>query len=439
MCGECKAGLSLALGSSKCLQCSNLHILLLLPFSLAGVALVLLLLTVADGTINGLIFYANIVAVNRAIFFPPNQTNILTVFIAWVNLDLGIETCFFDGMDEYAKTWLQFAFPLYVWCLMGVIIIMSRYSLVITRLLGSNPVPALATLFLLSYAKLLRTIISALFFTFLDYPSNVQVAVWLRDGNIQYLHGKHIALFLVASLTLLILFLPYTFLITVGHWLQAESIQKFFHWINKIKPFLDAYQAPYRDKLRYWTGLLLCLRCALFLVFAFNIQADPSLNLLAISSVTFGLTLLTRFTGTVYAKLHIDILEASFILNLGILAVATYYVKLAVVPASQPAATYTSVGVAFATFIGILLYHTYQYLWPQLKQRVNQLRDWCHHNDHESPSDPESQPLINPSPPHSTPSQPLSTPTTTVVECPSPRLPPVKHFNELREPLLDSA
>ena len=434
LCGECKVGLSLALGSSKCLQCSNIHVLLLLPFALAGVALVLLLLTcrltVADGTINGLIFYGNIVAVNRAIFFPPNQTNILTVFIAWVNLDLGIETCFFDGMDEYAKTWLQFAFPLYVWCLMGVIIIMSRYSIMITGLLGSNPVPALATLFLLSYAKLLRTIISALFFTFLNYPGDVQVAVWLRDGNIQYLHGKHIGLFLVASLTLLILFLPYTFLITVGHRLQAESIEKFFHWINKIKPFLDAYQAPYRDKLRYWTGLLLCLRCALFLVFAFNIQADPSLNLLAISSVAFGLTLLTRFTGTVYKKLHIDILEASFILNLGILAVATYYVKLAVVPASQPAATYTSVGVAFATFIGILLYHTYQYVWPQLKQRFKQLR--------EGPTDPESQPLINPSRPHGIPSQLPITPTTTVVECPSPRLRPVKHFNELREPLLDS-
>ena len=86
LCGECKSGFSLALGSSKCLQCSNIYILLLIPFSLAGIALVLLLfafkLTVAAGTINGLIFYANIVSVNHSIFFPPNETNILTVFIA---------------------------------------------------------------------------------------------------------------------------------------------------------------------------------------------------------------------------------------------------------------------------------------------------------------------------------------------------------------------
>ena len=127
LCGKCKSGLSIALGSSKCLQCSNLHIWLIIPFALAGVALVLLLLvcrlTVAAGTINGLIFYANIVTVNRAIFFPPNETNILTVFIAWLNLDLGIETCFFDGMDEYVRSWLQFVFPLYVWTLVGLIIV----------------------------------------------------------------------------------------------------------------------------------------------------------------------------------------------------------------------------------------------------------------------------------------------------------------------------
>jgi len=65
-------------------------------------------------------------------------------------------------------------------------------------------------------------------------------------------------------------------------------------------------------------------------VFAINTQANPSINLLAISSVAFGLILVTRYTGAVYRKLYVDILEASFTLNLGFLAIATYYVKLAV-------------------------------------------------------------------------------------------------------------
>ena len=76
------------------------------------------------------------------------------MFIAWVNHDLGIETCFFDGMDAYSKAWLQYAFPIYVWVLVGAIILASRHSTRIVRSLGTNPVAVLATLFLLSYAKL---------------------------------------------------------------------------------------------------------------------------------------------------------------------------------------------------------------------------------------------------------------------------------------------
>ena len=105
------------LGTSNCKKCSNRWLLLLLPLGLAGVALVVCLmvlnLTVSMGTINGLIFYANIVRANNAIFFLGQRANtFLSWFIAWLNLDLGIETCFYDGLTAYDKTWLQFAFPL---------------------------------------------------------------------------------------------------------------------------------------------------------------------------------------------------------------------------------------------------------------------------------------------------------------------------------------
>ena len=60
----------------------------------------------------------------------------------------------------------------------------SHCSLRLSKYLGTNPVSVLATLFLLSYAKLLRTIISAFRSTFLEYPDGSQVSVWLFDGNI---------------------------------------------------------------------------------------------------------------------------------------------------------------------------------------------------------------------------------------------------------------
>ena len=235
LCGKCGLNFSLALGSNHCLQCSNNHLWLIIAFAFAGMALVLLLLvlrlTVAFGTINGLVFYANVFAMNSATFFSPQITNILTVFIAWLNLDLGIEICFYDGMDAYAKAWLQFVFPFYVWALVGIIILMSHYSSKVATILGSNPIAALATLFLLSYTKILRSVITVLSYTFLEYPNNSQIAVWLYDGNIRYLANKHIPLFIVALVCLLVLFLPYTVFLIFSQCLRSKSGQ----W--KIYPF----------------------------------------------------------------------------------------------------------------------------------------------------------------------------------------------------------
>lgn len=363
LCGACQPNCSLVLGSSQCLPCSDFYLFLLLPFAIMGLALVVFLLvcklTVAVGTLSGLIFYANIVGANQSIFFPSGSTNPLTVFIAWINLDLGIETCFYDGMDTYAKTWLQFVFPIYIWTVIGLTIFISGCSHKISRILGSNPVAVLATLILLSYTKILRTIISALSFTTLQYPNDRTEVVWLYDANISYLHNKHIPLFVVGLLFFVLAFLPYTLLLLLGQWLQAFSHLKILSWANnlKLKAFLDAYYAPYNEKHRYWTGLLLVLRFVLLLVFGTNVLGDSSENLLTISAASFGLLVWPWMFANVYKKWYLSALEASYLLNLGILAVATNYVKQA--GGNQAAVAYTSTGIAFATFIVIVLYHVY--------------------------------------------------------------------------------
>ena len=366
LCGKCGQNFSLALGTNRCLQCSNDHLWLIVAFGFAGVGLVVLLLvlrlTVAVGTINGLVFYANIFTVNSATFLQlqPQNTNILSVFIAWINLDLGIETCFYDGMDAYAKAWLQFAFPFYVWALVGIIILISHYSSKVATLLGTNPIAVLATLFLLSYAKCLRTVIVALSYTLLEYPNNSNIAVWLYDGNIRYLSNKHILLFIAALVCLIVLFLPYTLFLIFSQWLRSKSGRwRMLHWVNhyRVLPFLDAYHAPYTDKHRYWTGLMLLVRCILFFLFAFNALGDPSVNLLAICSVTVVLLIAYAVFGNrIYKTWYLNLLELSFIANLCILALATLYIRST--GGNQNAVTITSISIAFATFIGIVAYHS---------------------------------------------------------------------------------
>ena len=264
LCGACKEGYSLVLGTSHCKQCTNSHLILLVPLAVMGVALVLLLLvcklTVATGTLSGLMFYANIVGVSRTIFLPVESTDGFSIFIAWLNLDFGIETCFYNGLDTYSKTWLQFVFPVYIWVLVGLTILVSNFSHRFAKLLGNNPVSVLATLILLSYTKILRTLITALYITYLEYPAYNRM-VWLYDANIDYLSGKHIPLFIVAVLVFLFLFLPYTLLLLFGQWLQAMSHLRLFSWINRLN--LSWIHTTRLTKRNIAIGLDCCLCFAL--------------------------------------------------------------------------------------------------------------------------------------------------------------------------------
>ena len=74
LCGTCKANYSLILGTSQCKQCTNIYLVLLIIFAQMGVSLILLFvickLTMATGTLSGLVFHVNIVWVHHTIFLP---------------------------------------------------------------------------------------------------------------------------------------------------------------------------------------------------------------------------------------------------------------------------------------------------------------------------------------------------------------------------------
>ncbi len=360
LCGACQNSLSHVLGSSSCKRCSNLWLILFIPvIAIAGIALVVFLmllnLTVSVGTVNGLIFYANIVRSNQAAFFPQNtDKSFLGWFIAWMNLDLGFEACFCNGLDAYTKTWLQFVFPMYIWLIVIVIIVSSHYYTTPAKIASKNAVQVLATLFLLSYAKLLRLTITIFSFTTLENGGFIG-RVWLYDGNVDYLKGKHIPLFMAALLVLLVLSLPYTTLLLFIQYLQLKSKHRALFWVGKFKPLFDSYTGPYKDKHRYWTGLLLLVRVMLFLIFSVNVFGDPAINMLTIAAAMFLLFSYVAGTNHVYKAKHLNVLEYSFFLNLGITSTASLYTSRTT--NNQTAVIYTSVGISFVTFCVIVLYH----------------------------------------------------------------------------------
>ena len=136
--------------------------------------------------INGLIFYANIVWTYRSILFSVNNGNalldFLKTFIAWINLDFEIETCFFYGLTALWKTWLQYVLSFYIWTIAGAMIVTAKYSNRTTKMYGNRAVQVLATLFLLLYMKLLRVAVTSLSFSTLIQKSTL--AVWAVDRSL---------------------------------------------------------------------------------------------------------------------------------------------------------------------------------------------------------------------------------------------------------------
>ena len=243
LCGACRENFSQIFGSSICEPCSdNNHLALLAAFAISGFALVffvkLLDFTVAMGAMNGLIFYANIVWANKNIVlstedYSPVLNQILKTFLAWLNLDLGINTCFYVGLDAYWKTWLQYIFPVYIWTIAGLMILLSHYSIRASRIFGNNSVPVLATLFLLSYSKLLRVIITSLSFTYLQY-SDGHITVWTEDGTVTFFGLAHTILFTVALLCLAFVWAP--FMLTL---LFIQPLRKVAHiWPLSMEYYL---------------------------------------------------------------------------------------------------------------------------------------------------------------------------------------------------------
>ena len=385
MCGTCVANYSLQLGAYECADCSNYStykgVLLLMAFAVIGIALVLLLLglnlTVSTGMINGPIFYSNIVYLNSDTLLPitregnsthlQNAVRILSTFQAWMNLDFGIVTCFFDGYDTYISTWMQFVFPLYIWLLILIIVLASRYSSRISRITSTNTVSVLSTLMLLSYAKVLKSSFDALSFTdanFID-GSAKHHSIWIPDGNVPYLQGKHTPLFVMSLLVILVYILPFTLLILLGPLLQAKSHYRVLQWINKLKPFLDAFYGPYTSRYRYWPGILLLARLVVVGTFSFYSLGDRPYQLAAVSVVAVSLLALWMLLGrTQNTLLHqnqfLNFTELFFLINLAIFSVSSIYnASINKSTRQQQGFTVAMVGSVLLVFIGILAYQAF--------------------------------------------------------------------------------
>lgn len=371
LCSQCKPRHGLALGTSRCLpNCSSygLYIVIIAVCAASALLLILFLITcnftANEGTVNGLLFYAHIVHRNHNSFFPgsagTSNANVFRLFIAWLNLDFGYEVCFYRSLTQYQNIWIQFGFLSYVLILEFFIVTLSHRYVFITRLVGRNVVKVLATLFLITYAKSLNIAISSLEFAIIKQSSDSHSIVWLFDGELTYLSRKHIPLFILGT-TLTLILLAYTLILLFIQCLQKRSNVWCLRWVERFRPFFEAYTGPCHVHYRFWPGFLFFVRMTLFL-FSALLRDQPKLNL-HITTAACIVILVFAFVSPngVYKKWPQNILEISFVVNLGIIsglvAIFSYSQSSGTFEASASYFVYPSVALVMFLFACILLLH----------------------------------------------------------------------------------
>ena len=135
LCGGCENGYSLVLGPDECQICnSNLWLLMVLVFAVSGIVLVIVLfclrMTISNQLLGGIIFYVNItkVSLRTVVLHQHTYGFILNVIFSLLNLELGFSVCLYNGLNALIKTALQFIFPVYLWLIVLMLVIISKRS-----------------------------------------------------------------------------------------------------------------------------------------------------------------------------------------------------------------------------------------------------------------------------------------------------------------------
>ena len=135
LCGDYLPGLSLTLGSNRCRNCTEqawqipviCHVLLVSWYrSRHGLGWIELDRIRGNIERTDHLLCQGCQDIYEPVFRTANFRSSLGYVIAWLNLDLGIQSCFVDGMTACQKLGLQFVFPLYLLSIVVIIIVVCK-------------------------------------------------------------------------------------------------------------------------------------------------------------------------------------------------------------------------------------------------------------------------------------------------------------------------
>ena len=357
MCENCEPGYSVVFGSDKCEKCSNNWISLVIVYFVVGPLLLYVIyffdLTLATGTLNGVIFFGQVsqagLIQSMVLFCDNQQQPYLISFLSLLNMNAPLSTCFYDGMDEIWKTGLRFFFPVYLLSIVGVIILLCKCSSWLSKKFSRHSTQILVTIMHLSVINLLGLIIDVVI-PVTVYTDNGTYTAWNRNSSIEYLSKDHAVVFGITVFTTSILLIPYLLMLLFGKQCMKRSIKCNIY----VRPYLEAIHAPYKESRDYWFVLRLLFVISLYILY----NMKPSM-LFFIIAVSLSILLLAQMFLRPMKNKLLNIVDFLIVFNITMsyFILFFFFSKETINSRIMNNLFFTSLYAVMGVFICILIYH----------------------------------------------------------------------------------
>ena len=361
LCGQCKEGTTAAFHSETFLCVKNALcnwgpvfyvVSEILPITIIFLTIIFFSIDFSTGGVNSFILFAQILPL---LFFSKANPNILKVNVlvqtlyhtynviyGFFNLEFfnidPLAFCLWNGANPLDMLSIRYVSTLYALLLViGVVIFLNYCACCLCwrrltiwrrrRGFSLSIIHGIVAFLLLCYSQCVKVTIQLLTTSFVRTKEGKKDHVWVYYyAQYRYFSGEHLVYALPAILVLVTVVLMPPFLLmsypvcyqvmALLHINETRAGLLLTRWIEKLKPFFDAFQSRFKDRFRFTAGLYFLYRVVPPAIFA---AVDSTFAYYATLEVFFIIFFLFHSIAQPYRKMKNNLYHSLVMANLAII------------------------------------------------------------------------------------------------------------------------
>lgn len=297
LCLQCPEGYSYTFGALQCTsnECyASVTLIVIIIYCLISFGLLFLMMKFTNGTTLGALFcfvyYYSVVdfIIPLSIEYRP-LLSIIFILQSFTQLSptfLGLlPLCILPNTSILAQQYLLYVSPLLVWVIVVTLIMCSRKCPRFVKFNDRTPITVISLLLLLTFTAVSKTSFNIVLPVFFDDVDGVFINI---AANTYYTDNwDHQLFFAIAAILLLFGVFPFMLFL-----FAAPCLSRYCN-VTRIKPFLDEFQACYKDDYRWMAGFYFLSRIAYFLsqLYMLAVIKEYSTQLLSLGVLLFHVML----------------------------------------------------------------------------------------------------------------------------------------------------